>query len=57
MEKKFNEIQREKQRIKDASLIHDHDENHWCQDCINFGVEVDLTKEGLGKGHIITNIN
>lgn len=33
-----------------------HDADHWCGNCINFGIEVDWRKEGLGRGHIITNI-
>lgn len=33
----------------------DHDEDHWCQNCINTGVDVDLRSLGLGQGTIFTN--
>lgn len=33
-----------------------HSKDNWCQDCINFGEEIDLTHKGLGKGHFYTNI-
>ena len=44
----------ENQRIKNGGC--DHDSEHWCGNCINFGVEVDWRKEGLGRGHIISNV-
>lgn len=34
---------------------HYHTKDTWCGNCINFGQEVDLTSEGLGRGHVIGN--
>lgn len=34
----------------------DHTEEYWCEKCVNGGVIVDWRKEGLGRGHIISNI-
>lgn len=45
----------EKQIEENKHPFCNHDKDHWCQNCINFGVEVDLRKDGLGRGHIIGN--
>lgn len=45
---------RQQDQEKDKTS-HGHDIHHWCGKCLNFE-EVDLSSEGLGRGHIISNL-
>ena len=55
MNKDFEQFLKNKPEPKDPNAC-DHDENHWCQNCINFGQFVDLREQGLGHGFIHINI-
>lgn len=46
-------------RPRDKTNECDHDREHWCTNCVNFGNQVSVVMEDgtISKGNIITNID